>query len=300
MAARETWQIAKDTVNEFMQDKALQLGAALSFYALLSLAPLLVVFVGVAGMVFGRDAASGQLVGELQRLIGPQGAQVAQTVLQHAATPKGNILAVVIGIAVLLFGATGVFVQLQSSLNQIWEVQVRPGQGVRGVIRERLMSLLMVVLIGFLLLATVIVSAVLTTIATYMTHLVPSFSGTWHVVDIAISLIITTLLFAIIFKVLPDVEISWGDVWIGAIVTAILFTIGKILIGLYLGHSSVGSVYGAAGSVVVLMVWIYYSSLILFLGAEFTQVYGRHYGARITPSKHAEATQSEKLAPGMG
>lgn len=285
--AREIWHIVKNTFRDFMNDRAFQLGAALSFYALLSLSPLLILLISVAGMVFGPDEVRHEVVGQIETLVGPQGAQVVGTILENANTPQGNVIGIAVGAITLLLGATGVFAQLQSSLNQIWQVEAKPGLGAWGVIRTRLVSLLMVAVIGLLLLASVIVSALFTAVNTYMSDLLPSLAPTWSIINFLVSLIITTLLFAMVFKLLPDVQISWASVWVGAFVTGLLFTIGKSLIGLYLGYSSVGSVYGAAGSVVALIVWIYYSSLIVFLGAEFTQVYARRFGVRIQPSPNA-------------
>lgn len=287
MNARDAWHIVKNTFKDFTEDNAFQLGAALSFYALLSLAPLLIVLIGAAGLALGEQEAREKAVSQVQTLVGEQGAEVTRTILQNASMPRGSIIAIVIGVVTLLVGATGVFVQLQSALDQIWDVEARPGLGIWGVIRTRLLSLLMLLLIGAVLLASLVVSAVLTTANTYLADRIPGLSTAWSAVNFVVSLLVTTLLFALIFKLLPDVQIRWKDVWIGALVTGFLFTIGKTLIGLYLGYSSVGSVYGAAGSLVALIVWVYYSSLIFFLGAEFTQVYARRYGTRIQPSANA-------------
>lgn len=293
------WRRARTIVREFMHDEAFQLAAALSFYALLSLAPLLTVLVGIAGIAFGPEAASGQIVPQIQRFVGHEVAHVAETVIEHTGTPRNSILAVIAGIDVLLFGATAGFVQLQTSLNRIWGAPARRGLGVRKFIRTRLLSLLMVIGIALVLLVSLLASASLSAINTHLTGVVPEFSIAWQVIDVVASLMVTTLLFAAIFKVLPDVEISWSNVWVGAIVTAALFIIGKSLIGLYLGHSGVGSVYGAAGSVVVFIVWIYYSAAILFLGAEFTKVYSRRSDARLQPGWDAEpGAPGGRLAPG--
>lgn len=299
MILRKTWQQVRNIISEFLTDEALRLAAALSFYTLLSLAPLLIVFVGVAGMIFGQAAASGHLIGEIQRIIGPQAAEVAQIVLEHASTPKGNIVAIIAGIDILFFGAVGGFVELRSALNKIWGVKPSPGQGVRNFLRGRLASLLMLFGIGILLLISLTIGVILSAIGAYLRDLVPGFNGALYVLDVLASLALSAILFAMIFKILPDVEIHWRDVWLGALVTAVLFTIGSSLIQLYLGRSSVGSVYGAASSLVALVVWVYYSALIFFTGAEFTKIHARRRGARAAPGNHPLPAPGGEFVPGM-
>jgi membrane protein len=284
---RAVWDLIRCTWTEFSRDKAIQLGAALSFYAMLSLAPLLIVTIGALGAVLGKGTGNTKVIQAIQSLVGPEGAEVARTVTQHSQTKAGGIAALVVGIVSLLMGASGVFGQLQSSLNQVWNVEVKPRQGVGAMVRTRLLSLLMVVVIGAVLLASMVISAVLTVVSTHLAQLLPGAWGVWSAVNFGASLVVATLLFALIFKVLPDVRMPWKDVWVGAAVTALLFTVGKTLIGFYLGHSSVSSVYGAAGSLVALIVWVYYSSLAFFMGAEFTQVYCRRSGAPIEPTEWA-------------
>ncbi len=280
--------LVKETFSEWSKDKASRLAAALSYYTIFSVAPLLIIAIAVAGLVFGRKAATDQLVGEIRDLVGNDGAQVIQSILQNASKTTSGILATLIGLATLLVGASGAFGQLQDSLNTIWEVRPKAGRGVRGVLRDRFLSFSMVLFIGFLLMVTLLLSAFLSGIGKYLADLLPMSSLVLQAINFAISLGVTSFLFALIFKVLPDAYIRWRDVWVGAAVTALLFSLGRFLIGLYLGRSSISSAYGAAGSLVVLLLWIYYSAQILFLGAEFTQVYARKFGQEITPKPNAE------------
>jgi membrane protein len=274
--ARSVYNLIRETLAEWWRDDALRLGAALSYYTVFSLAPILVVSVAVAGLVFGQEAASGRLTEEIRGLVGPEGAGVVATLIERAAVrPNAGWIATAIGLATILIGASGAFGQLQYALNEIWNVKPAPSRGIAGVLRDRFLSFSMVLVIGFLLLVALVVSAALSALddfaGTYAAVLQPVLA----VVNLAASFGIITLLFAAIFKVLPSTEVRWSDVWIGAAVTAGLFVVGKEAIGLYLGNASVASVYGAAGSIVVILLWVYYSSQILFLGAEFTQVFAR-------------------------
>lgn len=282
--------LLKSAFREFRQDRPMQLSAALSFYTLLSLAPLVLVTVALAGLVFEHEAVQGQVVAELRGLVGEAGGEVAQMVIANADEPGKSAFSIVLGILTLLFGATTVFVQLQDALDSIWGVESRPGGPRRGLVgavlgflRERLLSLALVLGIGFLLLVSLLISAALSAFSGWSGE---SFG--WpllmQVVNTVVSLGVITLLFAMIFKLLPDVDLEWRDVWFGAAVTAALFTAGKFLIGLYLGRASIGSAYGAAGSIVVLMVWVYYASLIVFFGAELTKVRAQRSSAKIPRS----------------
>ncbi|MEO8701807.1 MAG: YihY/virulence factor BrkB family protein [Kofleriaceae bacterium] len=284
---KQVYTLLKETVSDWLDDKAARLAAALAFYTLLSLAPVLVLAVSIAGLVFGEEAARGEIAGQLQGLLGAQGAEAIQSVLANAKSPASGILGTIVGLVVLLFGASGVFGELQGALDIVWEVEPKKGRGVKGFLRDRFFSFTLVLGVGFLLLVSLVLSAGLAAAGAYLSNHLPGGAVLWQVVNFAISLAVLTILFALIFKVVPDVKIHWRDVWIGALVTAALFTLGKFAIGLYLGRSSVGSPFGAAGSVVVLVVWVYYSAQILFFGAEFTQVYARHHGSRIEPSKNA-------------
>jgi len=287
MNVKAGFDMIKETFKEWQEDGALDLGAALSYYAIFSLAPLLLIVIGVAGLVWGREAVQGQLVSQLQGLVGEQGGQAIQTMIANAGKHGSGVMATIIGVVTILFGATGVFVQLQTSLDRIWNVEPRPGAGIRGFVKTRLLSFGMILGIGFLLLVSLVLATAVTAVTTWATGLMPAAKVLAEGLTFVVSFALTTLLFAMIFKVLPDVKIAWRDVWIGAAATALLFTLGKFLIGLYLAKSSVASTYGAAGSLVIVLLWIYYSSQILFLGAEFTQVYAGRYGSNIRPSEHA-------------
>lgn len=291
----------KEAASDWVEDKATQQGAALAFYSVLSIAPLLIISLSVAAMVFDEQAARGQLVSEMGGLVGSEGAEAAETMLDSADQPEQGTFAAVVGIVMLLFGASGVFGQLQDSLNTIWEVRPKPGGGMWQLIRSRFLSMGMVLGTGFLLLVSLVLSSAISGLGSYLQDRWPGMETLWHVLNFAVTMAVVTLLFALIFKYLPDAQIAWSDVWVGAILTAVLFAVGKLLIGLYLGKASVGSAYGAAGSLVVLLLWIYYSSLILFFGAELTQVYARRFGSRIVPKEGAErVTGDDRAQQGLG
>ncbi len=293
------WGLLKVTAKEWDQDQAPRLGAALAYYAVFSLAPLLVIAVSIAGLVFSRDAATGQVVEQIQGLIGRDAAVAVQEIIKNTSQPTTGIFASLIGLIMLLFGASGVFNELEQSMNRIWDIPPKPSSGWWQLIKDRFFSFLMVLGTGFLLLVSLIVSAVLAAIGQFFVDLVPGFSILMHALNFGVSLIVVTALFALIFKYVPHAEIAWNDVWIGAALTAILFTIGKMLISLYIGHSSFSSAYGAAASFVVILLWVYYSSQILFFGAEFTQVYANTYGSRIRAESTGRLTQpSVGPAPG--
>ena len=290
------WSLLRQTVTEWAEDKVPQLGAALAFYTALSIAPLLVISLGIAALVFDEEAARGQIVQQMQSMVGRQGAEAIQQMIESANKPAEGTVATVLSVVILLFGASGVFGELQQSLNTIWEVKPKPGRGIVGVIRDRFLSLAMVFGISFLVLVSLLLDAVLSALPKMFGELPESMAWVSESIHIGVSLVIVTVLFAMIFKYLPDVKIAWRDVWLGAIITSILFTIGKFAIGLYLGHSSMASSYGVAGSFVVLLVWVYYSAQILFFGAELTQVYANRYGSRIEPSQNAERVTNEERA----
>ena len=289
MQRKSIWQFLKTTINEWVEAEPFQLAAALSYYTLFSLAPLLLIAIGVAGFVFGREAAQNQIVETLQGMIGQDSAKAVQEMIQASSEkPKTGLLSTVVGFVALLFGAGGVVGQLQTSLNKMWEVTPRPGQGMWGFLRQRFFSFAMVLAIGFLLLVSLVVTAVLSSFTAMVGSLLGDATFVAHAIDILVSFGFVTLLFALIYKYVPDVEIQWRDVWVGAALTSILFTIGKYLIGLYIGTSGVGSTFGAAGSLITILVWVYYSSLIFFLGAEFTRVYATQYGSGVAPAENAQ------------
>jgi membrane protein len=263
----------KELAREYWSNRPMELAAALSYYTLLSLAPLVLMAVAVAGLVFDRATVESRMVTEMRLLVGAEGSEVVQTVLRHARDREKGALSVIIGTAVLLFGATTVFAQLQSSLNRIWKVDPG-GQGslLWGFVKERLLSLAMVLAIGFLLLVSLVVSAAVAAVGETALGGLTDAAVVLQGLNGLVSLIVITLLFATIFKVLPDVPVAWRDVWVGAVITALLFSVGKNLIGLYLGRTSIGSPYGAAGSLVVMTVWVFYASLIVFFGAQLTYI----------------------------
>jgi membrane protein len=280
MSWRKIWSLLKETVEEWQQDKVDRMAAALAYYTLFSIAPLLVIAVAVAGAVFGQEAARGEVVAQIQGLLGKAGAEVVQTALANTQTSESNgIVPSIISTLALIFGASGVFIQLQDSLNAVWNVDESPQGGVKAVVRKRIFSFAMVITIGFILMVSLVISAGLAALSTFTNHLFPALESLWKIVNITISLGVFTLLFALIYKYLPDIKIGWRDVLVGALFTSILFSIGKELLGLYLGNGSFGSAYGAAGSVVTVLAWIYYSVQIMLFGAEFTQVYTRRYGS---------------------
>jgi membrane protein len=282
MTRSDLWQLVKDTGRAWSEDKVPRLAAALSYYSLFSLAPMLIIIIGVAGLVFGRDAAEGRVVEEFEGLLGHEGAQVVQSMIAKTGSTGSNLVATIVGVVTLLVGATGVFAQLQDALNTIWGVTLPPGRGFLHAIRTRVFSFGVVLGIGFLLLISLVISALLTAFGHVLNGRMPGASVLLQVLNFVVSVGVITLLFALIYKLLPDANVLWRDVWFGAAVTALLFTVGKFLIGLYLGKSSAASAFGAAGSVVIVLIWVYYSSLILFLGAEFTQVHASSRGRSLT------------------
>lgn len=283
---RSWLQVLTGTVKEWLADEASQLAAALAYYTAVSIAPLLVLIVVIVGLILGEQGtAESQLIGQLRGVMGEQGAQFLQTVLENAQQPTLASVAGILSSLALLWGATNVFSQLQSSLNRIWNVQPKPGRSIWRMIKDRFLSFTLVLGIAFLLLVSLVLTSVLSTLADWGQGLLPSADWIWQVVNFAVSFAVITLLFAAIYRVLPDAEIVWRDVWLGAAVTALLFNLGKYGLGLYLANA--GSTYGAVGSLVVFLLWVYYSAQILFLGAEFTQVYARHFGSGIQPDEDA-------------
>ena len=272
MDVRDAWRLARRTVDAWAQDYAPSMGAALSYYALFSIAPLLLIVIGVAGYFFGELAARGEIFGQVAGLIGPEGAHTVEGLVASARKPESGILAVLVGTALLVTGASTVFGELQNALDRIWRAPARVhAKGWWKLLRTRVLSFGMILGIAFLLMVSLVLSAVVSAL------------GDWwglHAIDVFLSFALTTVLFAMIYKVIPRVRIAWRDVWVGAAVTAALFAIGKWLIGLYIGRSSTASAFGAAGSLVVLMLWVYYSSQIFLLGAEFTRLYAEEHGSR--------------------
>jgi membrane protein len=291
MKLKSAWKLLKAIFIKWLEDDPFQSAAALSYYTLFSLAPLLIISIAVAGFVFGREAAQNQIVETIGGMIGPESAQAIQGMIQYASNkPKTGTISTVLGAVALLFGAGGVVGQLTTALNKIWGVVPKSGQGVWGFVRQRFISFVMVLAVGFLLLVSLVVTALVTAFAQFMGTLSGGAVFIAHFLDILISFAFATVLFAMIYKLVPDIQIRWQDVWIGGALTSILFTIGKFLIGLYLGSSGVTSAYGAAGSLITVLLWVYYSSLIFLLGAEFTQGYASTYGSGVIPAGNAESS----------
>ena len=296
MSPRAAFDLLKTTYSDWSEDKASRLAAALAYYTAFAIAPLLLIAIAIAGFAFGEDAARGQVSAQLEGLLGADAAQAVETAIANSGKSGATTISAIVGLATLLWSASNVFAQLQDALNTVWEVAPKPGAGIMATLKKRFLSMTMVLGTGFLLLVSLVLSSALSALGNFLNNLLPAAGLLWQVVNLAISFAVITLLFAAIYKVLPDVEIAWSDVWIGAAVTALLFTIGKLLIGLYLGHASVGSTYGAAGSLLVLLIWVYYSAQILLFGAEFTQVYAREYGTRIVPDESAVPVTEEARA----
>ena len=262
-------RLLSQTLRNWWADDAAGMGAALSFYSVLSLGPLLLIVISIAGLVFGQEAASGHLFHQIKGLVGMEGAEAIQTVIANSRREESGIWATIIGLVTLLLAASSFFGHLQSALNKIWKAEPPRHSNLWMMIQRRLFSFAMVLGIAFLLLISLVVSAGLSALGEFFSGRFPEFA--LQLVNVIISFSVITLLFAMIFKILPDKRVHWGDVWLGAMLTAALFTLGKQLIGLYLGHSALSSTYGAAGSLIVVLIWVYYSSQILFFGAEFAQ-----------------------------
>lgn len=264
------------------------LGAALAYYTVFSLAPLLLISIALAGFFLGEEAARGQVLNQLSGLIGEQGGQAMQDMVQNAnAKPTTGLVASIIGVVTLLFGASGVFGQLQTSLNIVWGVEPKPGRGITGLLKDRFLSFGFILVVGFLLLVSLILTAAITFVAEWLGRMTPGLEALAQVLNFVLSFGVITVLFALIFKYLPDAKIAWKDVWLGAVITAALFVLGKFALGLYLGTGSVGSSFGAAGSLIILLLWVYYSAQILFFGAEFTQVWANRFGEKVVPDDDA-------------
>ncbi|MEP7152329.1 MAG: YihY/virulence factor BrkB family protein [Nitrospira sp.] len=296
------WDLLKQTAAQWSQDKIPRHGAALAYYTVFSIVPLLVIIIAMVGLVFGQDAAQSYILQQLGSLLGEQSTAAIKDMIQRASQPSTGVTATLVAFATLLFGASGLFGQLQDSLNSIWGVEPK-ARGMWGIIQDRFFSFIAVVGTGFLLLVSLVLSAGLAAFGKWSGGWLPASEFILQMWNVLLSFAVITALFAMMFKVLPDARVAWRDVWIGAALTALLFTIGKFSIGLYLGKSDVGSAYGAAGSLAILLVWVYYSAQILLFGAEFTQVYANKAGARIVPTHNAVAVDPEKAvseSPGVG
>lgn len=293
---RAAWEMTKDTLSDFLADDALSRGAAIAFYAITSLAPVLVIVVAVAGLIYGRDAARGLLVGRLSGVMGPESAATLQALLKHASQRGAGLLAGALGIVTLIVTATGVFAEMQTALNVIW--QAKPSGGTAWqILRGRLAGLLLVALLGVLLLLLVPISAVLSAVQGRMGGVLPLASSLMQAINFGVEFVLLSILFAAIYKALPDCHLRWRDVAVGAMVTSVLFGLGRYLIGLYIATSGVSSTYGAAGSLVVILFWIYYSAQIFLLGAEFTKAFARRHGNLCAPPSRRKAAAPSDAQP---
>jgi len=287
-------ELLKQTYNEWSEDKGPRMGAALAYYAIFSIPPLMMIALAAIGLIYSGNIA-GRVQAELAKLIGTDTAKTLMTGVQLKGQ-KGGLVAGLVGIGILLFGASGVFTELQEALNTIWKVKPKE-EGVKGLIRGRFTAVTMVLGTCFLLLVSLIIGSIVSAMSAGMSAWFPGGAALGHILENAASFIVIALLFGMIFKILPDVKIGWRHVWLGAVVTALAFTIGKFLIGMYIGKGSVGSGYGAAGSIVILITWVYYSAQILYFGAEFTQVWATRHGFAIVPDEHAEPLDADKRPP---
>jgi len=293
----DAFVLLRQTFQEWLQDKAPQLGAALAYYTVFSLAPLILLLLAIVGAIFRHDPAGGsnKITQQMSYFLDPSALQVVQSIAQSASQPGKSTIATIIGIALALFGASGVFGQLQDALNTIWGVKAKPGRGIWGFLRNRFLSFAMVAGICFLLLVSLAMEALLKGFSHYVQSVLPGGTVVALTVYLIFDFGVVVLLFAMIFKFLPDVKIQWRDVWIGAVMTAILFGVGKWLLGLYLGSGAAGSAYGAASSLITLLLWVYYSSQILLFGAEFTQVYAARAGRAFKPSEYAVRVETKEV-----
>ena len=288
MNLRKVGKLLQKTFQEWQEDKAARIAAALAYYTVFSISPLLVIAIAIAGAFFGQQAAQEEITAQLTQLVGEDIVKPILVTLKNISQPEIRGIASWISIAVLLLGASGIFAQLQDALNTVWNVKPQPGQGILPFLRRRLFSFLMVLAIGFLLILSLMISAVISTLSRYRVDFLPGSAILWENIDFIVSLSLVTFLFCLMFKYVPDAKIAWKDVVVGSVITALLFLFGKFLLGLYLSKGSLGSAYGAAGSLIVFLAWVYYSAQIVLLGAEFTHVYTRMYGSKIRPKKHSQ------------
>ncbi|MGZ5304960.1 MAG: YihY/virulence factor BrkB family protein, partial [Bacteroidia bacterium] len=296
LSPKNFFHLLKDAYNSFAEDDTWTMGAALSYYTVFSLAPILIIVIAAAGMIFGQEAVEGKIYGEVKGFLGAQGAIQVQEMVKSAYNPGKSKFATVIAIVLLLYGATTVFGQLQASLNKIWQVKPKPKKGYIKYIRDRFLSFSLIIALGFLLLVSLVISAAMVALGDYLKNMLPEVSVyLLNIVTFIISLAVNVLLFGMMYKFLPDAKVKWRDVWIGALFTALLFALGRFLIALYLGKSDIGSTYGAAGSIVLVLLWVNYSSQILFFGAEFTQVYAQQYGSLIRPAEYAVRVKNVEI-----
>ncbi len=293
---KELWKIQVATFMGFINDNGLKLSASLAYYTIFSIAPLLILIISIAGLVLGPDAAANKLYPQISHYVGSEAALQVQEILKNLQLSGKSGTAVVIGVATLLIGASSIFIEIQDSLNIIWRVKAKPKKGWLKLIQNRFLSFSLIISLGFLLLASLLVNFIINALGKRIEYFLPAITGPiLKGVNLGITLIVITILFGIIFKFLPDVKIRWKDVRSGAFFTSLLFMLGQYLIGLYIQYTAQGSAYGAAGSIIVILVWIYYTSAILYIGAEFTQVYAEAIGSHIEPADYAVHVQQTEV-----
>jgi membrane protein len=291
---KKSWTIIKDAFNEFNDDNAIKLSASLSYYTIFSLPPLIMIILSITGIFFGTEAVTGQFFEQIKDLVGDEAARQIQDTIKNVELSNNGLIATVVGIVTLVIGASGVFAEIQSSINFIWGLKAKPNKGIIKFIKNRLMSFSMIAVVGFLLLVSLTINTMMDFLNERLKMYFPDATVyLFYGLNIIILFISTTILFSIIFRTLPDGTIAWKDTLIGSGVTSILFMIGKFAIGFYIGNSTVASVYGAAGSIIIILVWVYYSAIILYFGAEFTKIYALSYGKKIIPDSYAVEIKKE-------
>jgi membrane protein len=282
------WQILKQTFHDFMDDKVLKLSAALSYYTVFSIAPMLIVIITLCDVFLGKEAIEGSIYGQIKSMVGSEAALQIQQMIKNAALSGDSGWATVVGVVTLIIGATSVFGEIQDSINFIWQLKAKPKNGLVKMLLNRLLSFSIVISLGFILMVSLALNGIISLFSNQLAVFFPQVTIVLvYIINMVLTFVVISVLFAIIFKVLPDAKVQWKHVIIGAVTTAILFMIGKFAIGLYLGSSKVGTAYGAAGSIVIILLWVYYSAIILYFGAEFTQVYVQHFGGKIRPNEYA-------------
>ncbi len=291
-----SYNFIRQVFKEFSAEDTLKYSASLAYYTIFSIAPLLIVIISLCGFLFGKVAIEGHVYSQMKNLVGNDAALQIQSAIKNIHLTGHSFLASMISMVILLFGATGIFGEIQDSLNKIWGLRIITKRTWFKLLLNRLLSFSLIICIGFVLLVSLLLNAILEAFGNYLSQYATNLSVMFlHITDITLSFIVTSVLFSIMFKVLPDAKIKWKDVFIGGMITSLFFTLGKIAIGYYLGKSNIASIYGAAGSIMIIMVWVYYSSIILYLGAEFTKVYAKLYGGKIQPNEYAEWIKTEEI-----
>lgn len=281
----EIWYLVSQTIKEWLDDNMMLHAAGLAFYTIFSLAPLLLIIIAISGFIFGEQASSGQLAVYMEEVLGKDLANAIQSFVNNVSSTGPGLLTTIISTSILVFAATTVLTQLKESLNTIWNVKAEKGQGIKIFVVNRLLALILILIFSFTLAATIFIDAILSLIGPYLDQYVPQSLGVWKWINTFFFLLVTTLLFTIIYKMLPDITVKWTDVLVGAFVTALLFLLGRNLVGIYLATAAQNSAFGAAGSFVIFLIWVYYNMMVIFLGAEFTQIYTKRYGSKIRPGR---------------